>query len=88
MALHAGGDLVALDDISRLRGSREMRPLVQEPMKATSIFVPLIGAPAGELHVVERFLDGWRARRRCRGLGGVGMFSVMANALVRARCPR
>ena len=31
----------------------EMRPLVHEPMKATSICVPAIGAPASKLHVLE-----------------------------------
>ena len=70
----------------------ESRPLVQEPMKATSIFMPLIGVPAVELHVGERFLDGglvpagwrpWRGpgcsrRWRCRGPGMMPQVTVGA----------
>ena len=47
-----------------------MRPLVQEPMNATSIFRPLIGWLSFEVHELERFANALllvgRERRRRR----------------------
>ena len=48
--------------------------------------VPLIGAPARQFHVVERFLDGWRAAS-VAAARTVGMRSSMKRSLVGADTP-